>query len=279
MPLRTIASLAFAIVLGLVAVLLVRGMLGSRPAGPAGPIGTMTPVVVAAAPIERGTTLTPAMLKVVSYPNSAVPTGASTSVDQVIAKNAAPRVAIRSLAANEPVLSDKLSGGHSKANLSGTIAPGMRAISIRSSDVAGVGGFVLPGDRVDILMTRSIGSGDSTSSVTQILAENATVLGVDQTSDLEADKPIVAKAVTVEVTPAQAQAISLGQTVGQISLSLRQIADNAPVPNKATTVADFGFRPQGAVKAAPRAKPRPTGLSEVRVVRGVESTAYSVGGY
>ena len=279
MPLRTIASLAIAIVLGLIAVLLVRGMLGSRPAGPVNAAGG-TPIVVAALPIERGATVTPAMLKVVSYPKDAIPAGSFQSVNQLIGKGGQPRTVEKSMTANEPVLNDKLSGSRS-AGLSADIAPGMRAVSIRSSDVAGVGGFVLPGDRVDILMTRSVGTGEASSSVTQVLAENAMVLGVDQTSDMNTDKPVVTKTVTVQVTPEQAQAISLGQSVGQIALDLRQTSDNAALVRKATTVADFG--PVGARPAAkPAAKPKRAmgpSLTEVHVVRGVEATGYSVGGY
>ena len=134
--------------------------------------------------------------------------------------------------ANEPLLVGNVSGPGGKLNLSSTVAPGMRAVSLRSNDVAGVGGFVLPGDRVDILLTRATGSGEHTDTVTQILAENVRVLGVDQSDNDQADKPVVAKAITVEVTPEQAQSISLGQTVGTVSLTLRHVADDAPLSPK-----------------------------------------------
>jgi pilus assembly protein CpaB len=151
----------------------------------------------------------------------------------------------------------------------------MRAVSLRSSDVAGVGGFVLPGDRVDILLTRDVGKGDAAKTLTQLLAQNALVLGVDQVSDQAADKPIVAKAVTVQVTPEQAQTISLGQSVGQLSLALRQSSDKAELAKRLTTVADLGG--VQAPKAPVRHIARPSGLIPVRVIRGVDSTPYSVG--
>lgn len=287
MPLRTLASLAVAILLGLVAVLLVRGVLMSRQAAGPAVASDGVSVVVAALPIERGVALKPAMLKTVKYPRDAVPVGAFQSVEALVGKDAPPRTTLRALTANEPLMPAKLSGAGGKTNLSGAVTPGMRAVSVKSSDVAGVGGFVLPGDRVDILLTRVVGKGESSMNVTQILAENAMVLGVDQTSDLEADKPIVAKAVTVEVTPDQAQAISLGHAVGDVSLSLRQLTDDGVLVRKATTESDLGLYGRrvasssggGAAPARRASAPArpPSNLTEVRVTRGVETSGYQVG--
>src|SRR5206468_5788170 len=156
-----------------------------------------------------GVTLEPPLLKVANYPLDSVPVGSFKTVAEVAGGPAGKRLALRSLALNEPVLANKVSGPGGKLNLSGVLTEGMRAVSFRSNDVAGVAGFVLPGDRVDILLTRSVGSGDQATTVTQVLAENIRVLGVDQSDNDEADKPVVARAVTVEVTPAQAQTISL----------------------------------------------------------------------
>lgn len=224
-------------------------------------------------------TLTPAMIKLVRYPADAVPAGSFQSLDQLFGKNAPARVAQREMGLNEPILASKLNGPGSKVTLSAVIQPGMRAVSLRSSDVAGVGGFVLPGDHVDVLLTRTIGSGEAANTVTQALAENALVLGVDQTSDQGADKPIVAKAVTVQVTPDQAQAISLAESVGQLSLALRQSTDNGPLGKRATTVADFGFGARAAKPVVKVAERRAPGMVDVRVIRGVEATPYVVGPY
>lgn len=230
-------------------------------------------MVVAVSPIERGATLKPAMLKVVNYPKDAVPAGAYASVDLLAGDK--PRMVDRALAANEPLLASKLVGSGAN-NLSGTLTPGMRAVSVKSDNVNGVGGFVMPGDRVDILVTRQTGDSDKPVTVTQVLSENSLVMGVDQTSDRDTDKPIVAKAVTVEVTPEQAQAISLAQSLGQITLTLRQRADAAPLAKKATTISDLAVY---GVRKAPvaRAVARPS-APQVRVTRGVETTGYSVSG-
>jgi pilus assembly protein CpaB len=186
------------------------------------------------------------------------------------------------MAPNEPVLASRVSGPGGKLSLSVAVTDGMRAVSLRSNDVAGVAGFVLPGDRVDILLTRTATpNGEAAATtVTQALAENVRVLGIDQSDNDEADKPAVARAVTVEVTPAQAQAISLAQAVGSVSLSLRHVADELPLARKATTVADLGFygnRP--VVRRAVAARPRPMlqlAGHEVRVTRGMETAGYRV---
>jgi pilus assembly protein CpaB len=98
----------------------------------------------------------------------------------------------------------------------------MRAMTIRVNDVLGVAGFVLPGDHVDLMLTRQVENGDP---ITDILLQNVKVLGIDQRSDQSKSDPDVAKAVTVEVTPEQAQKVTLGSKVGVISLALRGMAN------------------------------------------------------
>jgi pilus assembly protein CpaB len=271
---RTIATFAIAIFLGVVAVILTRSYLSAvgqndvaRPAAVAGSV----PVVVAAQSLDRGVMLEPRMLKLVDFPANSVPSNAFHRIEDLTGGKDQERLALRPLVENEPILAPNVSGPGGKLNLSGTIAAGMRAVSLRSSDVTGVGGFVLPGDRVDVLLTRVTGSGnDTNTSVTQVLAENVRVLGVDQSDNEQDDKPVVSKAITVEVTPDQAQSISLGQTVGTISLTLRHVADDTPLTRKSTAVSDLGLAPRKAVRAK-----APAGLA-VRVVRGTESSRFSM---
>jgi pilus assembly protein CpaB len=269
---RTIATFAIAIFLGVVAVILTRSYLGTivqrdvaQPAAVAGSVS----VVVAAQPLDRGVVLEPRMLKLVDFPTNSVPSNAFHHIEDLTGGKDQQRLALRPFVENEPILAPNVSGPGGKLNLSGTIATGMRAVSLRSSDVTGVGGFVLPGDRVDVLLTRVAGSGnDTNTTVTQVLAENVRVLGVDQSDNDQADKPVVSKAITVEVTPDQAQSISLGQTIGTVSLTLRQVADDAPLRRKSTAVSDLG-------RKAVRAAPAPKGLA-VRVVRGTEASRFSM---
>lgn len=274
---RTLVTLAVALVLGLVAAFLAHATLTSRvPAAGARGTSDMTPVVVAALSIERGAVLKTPMLKVVQYPSTAVPTGAFRNV-AALTSGSAPRVVMRSLAANEPVLASKLNGGAADLTLSGTLTPGFRAVSIRSDDVHGVAGFVLPGDRVDVLLTRS-DAGAGEGSVTQVLAENCLVLAVDQLSDPETSEPQVAKTVTLEATPEAAQALSLAQAVGTVSLTLRQVSDTAALARKTTTMSDLAAAPRAPSKVratAPADRRAPKG--EVTVTRGVETSRYAMG--
>lgn len=264
---RTIATFAVAIFLGVVAVILTRGYVSSvtqRVAEPSS--GGMVAVVVAAQPMDRGVVLEPNFLKVVNLPAEAVPANVFHAVSELTGGKDQQRLALRSLVANEPVLANYVSGPGGKLNLSGTVGAGMRAVSLRSTDVTGVGGFVLPGDRVDVLLTRTVGTNNDT--LTQILAENIRVLGVDQSASEDADKPVVSKAITVEVTPEQASAISLGQSVGTVSLTLRHVADDAPLAHKSMAVSDLG--------PAPKRRTGPVAPA-IRVVRGTDASRFSFG--
>lgn len=265
MSIRTLATLGVAVLLGLIAVMLVRSYLGNaaRSSGALnGGSGQTVSVVVAARPLARGAVLQADALKVVNYPQDATPAETFRSIADVVGGANNQRVALRDMVVNEPILSGNVSGAGGRLGLSGVVAPGMRAVSLRSNDVAGVGGFVLPGDRVDILLTRSTNN-EQNSTITQILAENVRVLGVDQLDNVEANKPVVAKVVTVEVTPDQAQSISLGQSVGQVAFTLRHVADDAPLVKKTTTVADLGGVPHRSGR----------GGYSVRVIRGVDAAS------
>ncbi len=268
---RTIASLAVALLFGLIAAFLAQRYLSRETASAQlGANGPLVNVVVAAQKIERGAALQPAMLKVVPYPASAAPTGAFRNISELAGSQR--RLALRSMVVNEPILPDNVTDPGGKGNLSAFVAPGMRAVSIRSNDVAGVGGFVLPGDRVDILLTRTVtGAGKQDTELTQIIAENVRVLGVDQSDNDEENKPVVAKAVTVEVTPEQAQSISLGLSVGTVSLTLRHVADDTPLTQKLLTVGQL----LPALPRAVHARSSGGGAGEVRVIRGVTSSHFN----
>ncbi|RAK56129.1 Flp pilus assembly protein CpaB [Phenylobacterium soli] len=277
MPIRSMASFAVAIFLGLIALLLVRNFLVSHAAAEAGPTQSTVPVVVAAAPIARGATLNASMLKVVRYPRESVPQGAfSTPAALAPGGAGASRSALRDIGLDEPVVASKVSVPGVHATLASALQPGMRAVSVKSSDVSGVGGFVLPGDRVDVLVTRQTGTGMSASSIVQVLADNVLVLGVDQSSD--ANKPVVAKAVTLQVSPEEAQAISLAQAVGSVTLALRETSDGLPLSRRTMTVADLAPGDHHARPARPRVRiahaARPAG-NDVRVTRGLEVATYT----
>lgn len=272
MPLRTIATFAIAIVLGLIAVVLINFYIGSSHKAQVAQVqaGVGSPVVVAAAPITRGVVITPQLLKVVNYPTGSVPQGAFTSPNQLVGGKDVQRIALRDLSPDEPVLAARVTAPGAKLSMATELDPGMQAVTLTSDQIKGVAGFVFPNDRVDLLMSRTVGKTDNGMGITQVVAENVRILGIDQSDDQEQNKPSIAKAITIEVTPEQAQAIVLAQTIGNVSLSLRHVQDTAPVGRLVTTAASFGF-------FAPPSEPKkavmggPTGPT-VRVTRGAETS-------
>ena len=275
MQLRTIATYAVAIVLGLVAVILVRNSMASSAAN--ANLNTV-PVVVTAQAIPRDTQLQATMFKVVNYPRDAVPAGSFHTVAELMASGGGNRTAQRTLAVNEVILAENATGSNESSTLSRTLEAGKRAVSIRSNDVAGVGGFIVPGDRIDVLATHASAS-KSDVTVTENLAQNLRVLGVDQTSSVDADKPNVAKAITVEATPEQAAAISLAQSVGSVTLVLRKPHDATEAQRRAITLSNMSTgeadpRPPVTHEAHRVRAAAPAATPQVHVIRGVESTSY-----
>jgi len=202
----------------------------------------LTTVVVAAADLPVGTQIDQSSLKVVSWPTASVPPGAFHSVEELFrgAPSSQDRVVLTDVEPNEPVVRGKISGFGQKATLSRELPPGMRAISIRVDDVSGVAGFMLPGDRVDIMLTRHVTINNVDTMVSDILLQNITILGVDQSSDQKRDQPVVGRTATVEVTPEQAQKLVLAQVAGTLSLALRNVANTEQLPTAQVTARDLG---------------------------------------
>lgn len=282
MNIRTIATVAFALLFGLAAVILTQVWLGRQRTADrqTAAIEGTVPVVVAAQPIARGMALEPSLLKVVRFPEASVPAGSLSTIEQATAGG--QRLVLRPIAANEPIMAGKITSPGGKVNLSAAMTPGMRAITFRSNDVAGVAGFVLPGDRVDMLLTRNGAGGNSENAlIAQVVVDNLKVLAVDQIDDDAEGKPVVAKAITLEATPEQAQTIALAQAVGTVSLALRQVGDAEPISNRIMTVADLGgsrVAPQRTASGGLRQVARRAAPSgpQVAVTRGVVVTSYTL---
>ena len=139
--------------------------------------------------------------------------------------------------ANEAVLASKITGPGERATLSATLQDGMKAVTIRVNDVGGVAGFVLPGDHVDVVVSRP---GDQNVAMSDVVLQNARVLAVDQLADQRADKPSVAKAVTLEVHVADGEKLALASLVGTLSLMLRKAGELTEATSRRMTLADLG---------------------------------------
>jgi len=209
------------------------------------------PVVVASADLTFGTKLETSNLKVVDFPKDAVPRGAYAIVDSVLGQTSKVF-----LVTGEPVLASKLSsvGG----GLSVMVKPSMRAISLEINQVTGVSGFVLPGDRVDVLCTIDNANG-SNVAVTKTILQNAEVLASGTTTDEKGKKTLQTQAVTIAVDPEGAEAVALGQAQGDMHLVLRNPVDNEVVDVRPTdTRSVLGIQPERKTQTErPAPRPRP----------------------
>ena len=188
-------------------------------------------VVVAATDIELGSRLTREMMRVADWPIGSVPAGATNEDVKLV-----DRVVKVSLQKGEPVLDSKLAPEGTKGGLSAIVAEGKRAMTVRVNDVIGVAGFALPGNFVDIMVnTEEEGAGPASNkdkSVSKIVLESILVLAVGEQAGRDETKPKVVNAVTLEVTPEQAEKLDLARSVGTLSLVLRNQMD----PKSAKTV-------------------------------------------
>ncbi|MFZ1813782.1 MAG: Flp pilus assembly protein CpaB [Rhizobiaceae bacterium] len=185
----------------------------------------MTTLVVATAQLRFGEKLTEEKLKEMPWPKDALPEGGYQKVAEILKEG--ERKVIKSIEPGEPVLAVKLTGENGRAGLAGIIAEGMRAVTIPVDMVNGVGGFVMPGDRVDIVLTKR--DQDDGEQVAKIIMENIKVLSIDQDADTRGDAPKVAKSVTLETNTDGAQKLALANSVGRISLLLRGAGDEEKV--------------------------------------------------
>jgi len=298
---RAFVMLGLALVLAVASVYLanrwlaaqVGGQVGPAPAAVAGAVPvSMARIVVAATPLPHGGKLRREHVRLADWPADSVPQGAFASIDEIFGAagdtgaDRAERVLLRSLTKNEPILKAKVSGFGGRAILSTMIAPGLRAATIRVNDVNGVAGFILPGDRVDVLLTRDLDAGDRRRDlVTDVLLQNMKVLGIDQDASEDREKPSIARAVTLEVTQADAQKLTLAQRLGTLSLALRPGAAADVTAPRTITARDLplGAPMQPAAvsvpvpeRAAKRATEAPPAVSSIRIVRGLEPSVYEV---
>jgi pilus assembly protein CpaB len=238
----TIIMIAVAAVFGLLAVFAAQSWLNSQAearlksleAQKIKPAATQS-LVVASRALRFGNELSPAALREMPWPVDAIPQGGFRSIQEMLGQG--KRVVLTAIEANEPVLASKITGQGQRATLSAMIGDGHKAMTIRVNDVDGVAGFVLPGDRVDVMLSRQIDKGNATNDV---VLKNVRVLAIDQLADERTDKPSVAKAVTVEVDITGAQKLALASQIGTLALTLRKAGDSEPTASRLITITDLG---------------------------------------
>ena len=241
MRISTIVMIGFAVLFGLLAVFIAQSWLNSQDEmrmrnlkANQKPIETQT-IVVASKPMRFGAELNASSLREIAWPSDALPAGAFAKISDLMTNGR--RVVLTAIEANEPVLASKITGQGQRATLSAMIGDGHKASTIRVNDIDGVAGFVLPGDRVDVMLSRQIDKGNATNDV---VLKNVKVLAIDQLADERTDKPSVAKAVTLEVDITGAQKLALASQIGTLALTLRKAGDSEPTASRLITTTDLG---------------------------------------
>lgn len=209
---RAIIMLALSVLAGISAVLLAARWMGQQASG------DMTMALVATRDLVPGQAITAPMLQTIAWPTSAIPAGAFNDP-----KKLEGRVVRTSIFKGEPVLAPKLSPEGTKAGLDSLIKEGHRAISVKVNEVVGVAGFLAPGSYVDLLVNIK---DERDKQFSRVVLQRIMVLAVAQEAQRpDESKPKVVNAVTLEVTPEQAEKIDLARNIGELSLMLRNQVD------------------------------------------------------
>jgi pilus assembly protein CpaB len=211
-----------ALVTGLMASYGVFRYLQAQEKNNAKPVVVNIPIVVAAQDLMLGTTLREENLQIRQWPENIVPAASFQDPNVLVG-----RVLKIDIFAGEAVLAAKLAPEGSSGGVSSLISAGMRAMTVSVNTVSGVGGFVLPKARVDVLVTvnPSGNSGNSEKTTTKIILQNVQVLAVDQTYRKNDDDPVTVQSVTLLVSPPDAEKLALASNEGELQLTLRNNSD------------------------------------------------------
>ncbi len=280
MQLRALIMLALALIMGGITVFLVNTFL-QREVSDLGRVQEIrtVPVVVAATDLKVGTKLEAVMVQVADWPAEVAPEGTFKDVATLIGEK--PPVVLQEIRRGEIVLPYKLSPHGARGGLPSRILEDQRAITVPVTEVTGVGGFVMPGDFVDVMHTSAIGRRDELP-VTRILLQNVLVLGIDQVSSQDRGEPKIVNAITLQVSTEAAQRLTLGLATGSITLILRNEFDASLLAASDVTWQDlvpFIPEPQKTrVVKRQRREPVAVPKPQVEVIRGLQVTKQSVSG-
>ena len=258
---RFVGVLIFAFVVASVASLLLYKMLINRPQTAKAAAPVTTQVVLAARDLEIGTVLKEEDIKLTPW-SGAIPQGAVMKVSEVVGRGV-----IAQTYAREPLIESRLAPKGAGGGLASMIPPGLRAVAIRVNEVVGVAGFVVPGMRVDVLISgTSPRIGGNLGTLTKTLLQNIEVLSAGQDFKKDAEgKPILVQVVNLLVTPEQAEQLSLASNNTTIQLVLRNPLDRAVAKTPGTAVAklfdgsklDLENKPQAPAPTPQRMRPVP----------------------
>ena len=228
---RSIVLIVAALAIAGIAALLARSWLASEQ--PKTEVAETTPkvdnqILVAAANLPAGRIVQKSDLAWQRWPLKDVPADYILRVTGKEANDVLGAVVRSGIHSGEPVGRTRIIKKGDRGFLSAVLMPGMRAVAVKVTAMSGVGGFIFPGDRVDVMLTQKIATDESSNKIkygSQTLLTNVRVIAIDQRADDQQTAPAVAKTVTIEVTPKQAESVALAQEMGEIVLSLRSVGD------------------------------------------------------
>jgi pilus assembly protein CpaB len=245
---RVFVVLALALTAGAVLAFGTYNYIQKTPVQAAAAVAT-TPVVVAATDLDLGATLTKDDVRVIQWPNSALPQGVIKDPNEVV-----DRGLVLPVLQNEPILPLKLAPKDAGVGLPPVITPGLRAVSVRVNEVIGVAGYVVPGTRVDIVVTMSpTNKQEETTSKVILTDVQVLAAGTKIERDTEKGKPIPVNVVTLLVNPDESERLTLAATEGKIQLALRNPLDRDNPQTK-------GIRPAMLLGTAPPVRQTPRAL-------------------
>jgi pilus assembly protein CpaB len=266
---RTLVLIGLSLILGLGAAFLANNWLSARLN--TSPDDNMKNVVVATLEIPFGQMVEAQHVTLVRMPKGTVPDDAYDATDKVVGK-----IATFAMLRGDIVRGARLAEHLGGSTLASLIEPEKRAISVRVNDVVGVGGFLLPGNRVDILVAKKVGN--SSNAEAETILEDLRVLAVDQSASTDKTQPVVVRAVTLEMTPEEAEILVKAQTEGKLQLALRNPLDNEKKPLPPVEEAVAMVAPAPVPQAPKRVVRRSSGDSGVGVtiIRGIDVQATKV---
>jgi pilus assembly protein CpaB len=245
-------------------------------------------IVLAARPLSVGTTVKPADIKLGKIPSAAFPKGAFAKPEEVI-----DRPLISNILMDEPVLEGRLAARGSGIGLAPVIPVGMRAVTLRVNDVTGIAGFVLPGMRVDVLVTGHPPNSDTSVTATPVQLQNLLVLSAGTVMQPDArGQAMPAQTVTLLGTPEQAETLTLASADARIQLVLRngsdQTIEKTPGRDVAELYGERSVRKKVPESTPPRPRPRPVVVAaappppppppdQIVVIRGTQKSVEIVG--
>ena len=248
-------------------------------------------VLVAAVELPAGTFIKAEQVRWQAWPQEAV---TDTYLVESTAKpeDVIGAVVRRGIVSGEPVTTGRIVRPGDRGFLAAVLQPGMRAVSMGVNATSGVAGLVFPGDRVDILLTQNVATGNSDPRLaSETVLENVRVLAIDQILNDQSGEPMLGKTVTIEVTPKQAEMVAVVTDLGRLSMSLRSLgrpstgedaddpletADNSPEPWRGET---FTWDSEASLVLSKRGAPRGGGGGyKVLVVNGSKAEEVKLGG-